>query len=399
MKKILFSIISFVILISLPNALQLPVDVTAENVILLNLDTNEVIYEKNPDNQVILASLTKIMTAYTVINNVENLDKKVTITEDDLANLYGFTCAGLELNDKVSYRDLLYGMMLVSGADASQALALHTSGSKEAFNELMNKEASKVGLRHSNFADSYGGDDNNVSTAREMSFLLKTALEDETFKKIFTTNYYTMTNGLQVVNYTASLATFHGLDSKIITGNKSGYTPEAGLLLASTATIKGTNYLLITCKSKENTYLTQHVLDSYKIYNYLENIEFKEQTLIKKGTILKKIKTHNSTISEYLIMIDKDIKATLTDEEYNNVTFDYHIVDKLTPENKIGDNLGYVDILVNNEIIDTYHVYLHDEIFSYQKESKIIIIIIIALIFIIIVLLCTNIMNFEKKRF
>lgn len=398
MKKFIFIIMTFIIFLSFPKALQMPVDITAENAILINLDKNEVIYEKNPDDPVILASLTKIMTAYTVLNNVENLDKKVTITEEDIANLYGFTCAGLEVDDKVSYRDLLYGMMLVSGADASQALALHVSGSLESFNELMNNEASKVGLRHSHFADSYGGDDNNVSTARELSFLLRAALENETFKKIFTTNYYTMTNGLQVVNYTASIATFHGLNSQLITGNKSGYTPEAGLLLASTATIKGTNYLLIICKSKENSYLSQHVLDTYKVYNYLEDTDFKERTLIKKGTILKKIKAHDSTISEYLIIADKNITATLTDEEYNNVTFDYHIADKLTPENKIGDNLGYVDILVNNEVIDTYHVYLRDEIFSYQKESKILIVIIIALIFIVIVLLCTNVMTLERKK-
>ncbi|MDE5888790.1 MAG: serine hydrolase, partial [Bacilli bacterium] len=312
MKKIIFTIFIFILGTSLVKALPLPVDITSENAILINLDKDEVIYEKNPDDQVILASLTKIMTAYTVIKNVDNLDKKITITEKDIANLYGFTCAGLEVGDKVSYRDLLYAMMLISGADASQALAIHVSGGIEEFNELMNKEARELGLRHSNFADSYGGDDNNVSTAREVSRLLKEALENNTFKRIFETNYYTLSNGLQVVNYTASLATFHGYDSSLITGNKSGYTPEAGLLLASTAKIKGTNYLLVICKSKENSYLSQHVIDSYKVYNFLESVDFKERTILKKGTILKKIEAEDSTISEYVVMAEKDITALLT---------------------------------------------------------------------------------------
>mgnify|MGYP001107161386 CR=1 FL=1 len=399
MKKMIFLLFFFLTFLSTTKALPLPVDVTAENVILVNLDKDEVIYEKNPDNPIILASLTKIMTAYTVIKNVDNLDRKITITEKDISNLYGFTCAGLEVGDKVSYRDLLYAMMLISGADASQALAIHVSGDIESFNELMNKEAKKLGLRHSNFADSYGGDDNNISTAREVSHLLKEALENETFKKIFSTNYYTLSNGLQVVNYTASLATFHGYDSSIITGNKSGYTPEAGLLLASTTTINDNNYLLVVCKSKENIYLSQHVIDTYKIYDYLNQVTFKERVILKKGTIIKRIEAEDSTISEYIAIADKDITAFLSDSDYEKIRYEYHVANLITPKNKIDDNLGYVDILVDNEIIDTYHIYLKDEVFSYQKESKIIMIIIIGLIFFIIILLCTNMMNFERKRF
>lgn len=399
MKKMIFILFFFLAFLPIPKALSLPVDVTAENVILVNLDKDEVIYEKNPDDPVILASLTKIMTAYTVIKNVDNLDRKVTITEKDISNLYGFTCAGLEVGDQVTYRDLLYAMMLISGADASQALAIHVSGDVESFNELMNKEASELGLRHSNFADSYGGDDNNISTAREVSHLLKAALENKTFKKIFSTNYYTLSNGLQVVNYTASLATFHGYDSSIITGNKSGYTPEAGLLLASTATINDNNYLLVVCKSKENIYLSQHVIDTYKIYDYLDQVTFKERVILKKGTIIKRIEAEDSTISEYIAIVDKDITAFLSDSDYEKIRYEYHVTNLITPQNKIGDNLGFVDILVDNEIIDTYHIYLKDEVFSYQKESKIIMIIIIGLIFFIIVLLCTNMMNFDRKRF
>lgn len=399
MKKMIFILFFFLAFLPIPKALSLPVDVTAENVILVNLDKDEVIYEKNPDDPVILASLTKIMTAYTVIKNVDNLDRKITITEKDISNLYGFTCAGLEVGDQVTYRDLLYAMMLISGADASQALAIHVSGEVESFNELMNKEARELGLRHSNFADSYGGDDNNISTAREVSHLLKAALENETFKKIFSTNYYTLSNGLQVVNYTASLATFHGYDSSIITGNKSGYTPEAGLLLASTATINDNNYLLVVCKSKENIYLSQHVIDTYKIYDYLDQVTFKERVILKKGTIIKRIEAEDSTISEYIAIVDKDITAFLSDSDYEKIRYEYHVTNLITPQNKIGDNLGFVDILVDNEIIDTYHIYLKDEVFSYQKESKIIMIIIIGLIFFIIVLLCTNMMNFDRKRF
>lgn len=398
MKRYILIIFLFLVSLNIVKATPLPIDVTADSVFLYNLDQNEVVYTKNPDKIEILASLTKMMTVYTAIQNIDNLDKKITITEKDLENIYGFTQAGLEVDDKVSYRDLLYATMLISGADASKALALHISGSMENFAELMNNEARNLGLRHTNFADSFGGDDNNTSTSRELTLFLKEALQNETFKRVFQTNYYTLSNGLRVVNYTASLATFHGLDSSILTGNKSGFTPEAGLLLASTSKVNDINYILIVCKSEVNSYQTQHVLDTYKILNYIKDIEYKERTILKKGTILKKIKASDSTISEYIITVDKDIKATLSDEDFSKIRYEYNIVNNLTPENKIGDNLGYVDIKIDDETIDTYHIYLRDDIFSYQKESKVIIIIIVALIFFAIVLLCTNLMTLERKR-
>lgn len=399
MKKVFFSIFVFFISLSIIKALPLPIDVTADAVVLINLDKDQIIYEKNPDKKEILASLTKVMTAYTVIEHVDNLDKKIKITEEDIANLYGFTCIGLEVGDKVSYLDLLYGTLLHSGADASQALAIHTAGSIEKFNKMMNEEAKKLGLRNTNFEDSYGGHDDNVSTAREFAELLKKALKNKTFKKIFSTNQKTLSNDLIVYNYTKNFAIFHGLDETLLTGNKSGYTPEAGLLLASTATINNTNYALIVMKSEVNTYMSQHVLDTYKIYDYVKTLRFETKTVIPKDTILKRIAVENGTISEYIVTSEKDINITLTPEELNNITVEYHIADKITPNNKKGDNLGYIDILVGDNIIDTYDIYLKDEIYTYQEESKVSILVIIGLLALIFIILCTNMFNFKKKKF
>lgn len=400
MKKIIFTILSFILLIPIVSASPLPdeVGVTADAVVVVNLQTDDIIYEKNLDKVEILASLTKVMTAYTVLDHVENLNEKITITEDDLAALWGFTCAGLEVGDRVSYLDLLYALNLVSGADAAQALALHVGGSKENFKNMMNEEAAKLELKHTHFEDSYGGDDNNVSTPREFSILLKAALQNETFKKVFGTNQYTLSNGLPVVNYTASFATYHGLDSSLLTGNKSGYTPEAGLLLASTATINGTPYMAIVMKCAENQKLTTHVLDTYKIYDYIAQHHYSRRTLLAKGTVLKKIEVEDSTISEYVVTVDKDINLMVSDEEFQTLDYDYHIVNVITPKNKVGDNLGYVDILINGQVVDTYGVYLKDEIFSYQEPSKIIVLVLIGLTFLILVLLCSNLLSRKPKH-
>lgn len=398
MKKVLLFLISFLLSLTIVNALELPVDVTADSVILVNRDDDRIIYTKNPDKEQILASLTKVMTLYTAINKIDNLNKKVTITAKDVEDLWGFTQVGLKEGDVVTYRDLLYATNLTSGADAAQALALHLSGSMEAFTEEMNENAKKIGLNHTHFADTIGRGDDNISTAREFAILLKVCLENETFEKIFNTTYYKMSNGLESINYTRSLATFHGLDDRLITGNKSGYTPEAGLLLASTATINNVNYILITMHSEENQWKSTHVLDSWKIYEYLKTLEFHEKTILPKGKKLKRINVENGTISEYLVTLDHDVKLTLTDEEFENVSIEYHIVDNINANTKKGSNLGYVDILVGDDVVETINIYLNDKIFTRQEESRLIMIIIIGLAFAVFVLLCTNILTIRRIR-
>jgi D-alanyl-D-alanine carboxypeptidase (penicillin-binding protein 5/6) len=397
-KKVLFFITIFLLSPILVKSLELPVDVTADSVILVNRDEDRIIYTKNPDKEQILASLTKVMTLYTAINKIDKLDKKVTITAADVEALWGFTQVGLKEGDVVTYRDLLYATNLTSGADAAQALALHLSGSMEAFTEEMNANAKEMGLNHTHFADTIGRGDDNISTAREFYILLKKCLENDTFERIFNTTYYKMSNGLESINYTRSLATFHGLDSNLITGNKSGYTPEAGLLLASTATINDIHYMLITMHSEENQWKTTHVIDSWKIYDYISNLEFKERVVLKKGKKLKRINVENGTISEYLVTLDHDVSLTLTDEEFETVDFEYHIVDTINANTKKGSNLGYVDILVGDEVVDSINVYLNDKIFTRQEESRFIMLIIIGFAVAVFALLCINITNIRRRR-
>lgn len=364
MKKIIFTLIILLFFFSNANAVTLPTTIQADSAILINLDENEVIYEKNPDKVEILASLTKIMTAYTAINHVDDLDKKVTITENDISGLEGFTVAGIEVGDKLSYRDLLYGTILLSAADTAKTLANHISGSEPKFVELMNQEAKKLNLRNSNFEDSFGGHDDNIATAREIGKLLQIALKNKDFKQIFETTTYQMSDGITVINYTRSVATFHGLDDTLITGNKSGYTPEAGLLLASTATINNTNYALVVMNCKPNEWKSTHVLDTYRVYDYVKTQKFEKRTLLKKDTLLKKIRVVNGTIDEYPVYLDRDITKILSDEDYKKIKIEYNIVDKIDHTSKVGDNIGFIDIFIGNELIASESISLKDKLYE-----------------------------------
>jgi D-alanyl-D-alanine carboxypeptidase len=179
-----------------------------------------------------------------------------------------------------------------------------------------------------------------------------------------------MSNGRRVVNYTRSIATFHGLDDTLLTGNKPGYTEVAGLLLASTATINGTEYAIVVMNAPMNAYQSTHVLDTYKVLDLVSTKNFEKRTILEKGTLLKKIKVVDGTINEYPVYLDKDIKKILSDEDYVNVRTEYNIVDKLDSNSKVGDNVGFVDVFVGEDLIATENVYLKDTIYESNEDNS-----------------------------
>ena len=165
------------------------------------LADDKILYQKESDKVTKIASLTKIMTAVVTIENTDDLNKKVTITKDDVKDILALDLASASLKegDVVSINDLLYGLMLPSGGDAAYALARVVGGTKENFVSMMNKTAEKLALEHTHFTNPVGFDEqNNFSTARDLSTLFSYALENDTFKKIVTTDTYLASDNYQV---------------------------------------------------------------------------------------------------------------------------------------------------------------------------------------------------------
>ena len=211
MKKIIFFIIVLFIFINVK-----ALEINSKNAILYNMNENSVIYEKNSSDIVQVASLTKIVTAITVIENVDDLDNEITITYDMLRNLDGYAKVGLKAGQRLSYKDLLYALMLPSAADAAQVLAISTSGSIENFSILMNETINKIGVNNSKFDNPVGMDSvNNYSTAYDMANILIYSLKNNAFKEIFETEEYYISNINKTVKrtlYTASDSYFANLD-------------------------------------------------------------------------------------------------------------------------------------------------------------------------------------------
>lgn len=246
------------------------------NSYLLKKRGGPVINQKNPQKKIAIASLTKIMTALCVIEEAENLDQRTVVPEEIFFELQknNLAVAGLQPGEEISYRELLYGILLPSGADATLTAVLSLSESEEAFVFLMNKKATDLGMAQTHFSNTVGLDaSDHYSTTGDLAILLDYALDNAAFYQVFTsltyqgqpTNLHPEGNSFtsSLISRGESLALSNGQ----IIGGKTGYTKKAGLCLASLAEINGEEYLLILAGSKGDSESEQfNLIESRKLY-------------------------------------------------------------------------------------------------------------------------------------
>ncbi len=262
--------------------------------IALNMNTGEVVSEKDSNVKIYPASLTKIMTALVSIemfenqlnyknrmNDIENLLQsiKIEITEDMIIALQkkNASMAGFEAGEIVTAKDMLYGMMLSSGADGAVGLACELCGSEDAFVQQMNLKAKTLGMSDTHFTNVTGLHDvNHYSTLKDLSVLLQTALKNEVFRKVFTTGMYETepTNkhpeGLVFESTLFRKMSVNAMEDVFLLGGKTGFTDEAGLCLATLASCNQQEYILITAGAKaRNAAQAFHIIDAVHFYTEL----------------------------------------------------------------------------------------------------------------------------------
>ena len=265
---------------SLPKGITVNLDsLDSPNAVLIDADTGTVIGSKNAQTRIYPASMVKIMTVLTAIREIRNLGETVELSYDYYDMLYARDAsrAGFEPGEKAIIRDLLYGALLPSGAECCMELALQAAGSESAFVELMNQNASKLGLTQTQFTNCTGlHDEGQYSTPAEIAAILQDALKNKTFYKVFTTKSYTVeATEVHPDGFTFQSSMFKGMQSPTviggeILGGKTGYTDDAGHCLASMAKIGGREYILVTAGWAQNPRVDQyHINDAFLAYNEL----------------------------------------------------------------------------------------------------------------------------------
>lgn len=246
--------------------------------VLMQARGGKVIGEINGEERIYPASLTKIMTAIVAIEELDDLEQGITLDEDIFPELYAgdATQAGFQAGETVRAIDLLYGVILPSGAECCIGLANEIAGSEDAFVELMNQKAQRLGMEGTHFCDTTGlHDPEHYSTAKDIAVLLKYAIRNDTFREIIeSARHSTGITNVHPDGITYYSTMFKNLNDPAVTGGKilggkTGFTNEAGLCLASFAEIEGREYILVTAGAPGTTGEPLHVYDAVTIYNRL----------------------------------------------------------------------------------------------------------------------------------
>ncbi|MBR9649178.1 D-alanyl-D-alanine carboxypeptidase [Clostridium tyrobutyricum] len=257
-----------------------PDKLTSPNAILVRLKDNAILMQKNSQEKIYPASLTKIMTAIVAIENLPNLNEEIELTNYTFQGLYkaDASMTGFQPGENVRAIDLLYGALLPSGAESCIGLADQIAGSEQGFVKMMNQKAADIGMDNTHFENATGlHNKNHYTTVKDMAILLSYALQNDTFREIFTSSRHST----QPTNKHPGGMTFYStmfqelsnqsiIDGEIL-GGKTGYTNEAGLCLASLAKVGRQEYILISAGAKGNHHSEQYnITDALAVYSSIE---------------------------------------------------------------------------------------------------------------------------------
>lgn len=327
------------------------IDTSATSSILMDIDSNRILYEDNIHNVRSVASISKIMTAVIAIESGK-LDDKVTIG-DEISKSYG---SGIYIKEGeiLTLRDLLYGLMLRSGNDAALAIAHYVGGSVNEFVNLMNKKAKELKMTNTTFNNPSGLDQGkgNYSTAYDMALLTSYAMKLDDYKEITGTKKYTLKTNKNTyvwINKNKLLSLY-----KYSTGGKTGFTEIAKRTLVTTASKDNINLVVVTLNDG-NDWQDHQNLFEYGFNNYT-NIK-----LLKKGNI----NIYNEQYYEdYDLYVKNNFNYLVGNSEEDSVIFKYKL-EKLRKINN-GDKVGKVDIYIGDHKIHEESIFIREK----EKEKK-----------------------------
>lgn len=371
MKKFLSLIICFFIGVLNVGALEL--NLYSNNAVIYNYDLDEVIYEKNADEVISIASMTKIMSAIVLIENINNMDTTVVLNNNHFSGLIEkqASLAGFYVGEKVTYRDLIYGILLPSGAEAVQALAIEVFGSNDKLVEKMNEKAVELNLTNTHFVNPFGlDDDGHYSTVKDVALMLKYALKNDFFKEVYTSRKY-LSSDKRVTLYSTIVSPLKMINNNasFIKGSKTGFTYDAGRCLASIAydDENDINYMMITAKAKN--VVTYPVLDAVNSYQKIFD-SFTKKILYKNGDTVTTVKTKYAKEKNIDVVTNESIELFYEIDNFDEAKLTYNIdvpkkITKILPSSK---KIGTLSVYYDGEEVKTVSLFLKNDMhFSFLR--------------------------------
>lgn len=364
-------------------------DVYSEAALLINLDTGDVMYSKNADKQLVPASLTKIMTAVLVLEQFMNDIPALSTTYvsggyECFDELYmtGASTADIQVYEKVSYKDLLYALMLRSACEAANIIAVNIGGSLSGFVEMMNLKAAQLGMNNTHFTNAHGLFwENHYTTANDLAILTRYAMSLPLFTEIATTVAYTMEetsyHARREINHTVSLmqkgSEYYYEYAK---GIKTGTLDEAGRCLISTAYKDGYSYLLITLgapqQDENGRSVMYNFIDAKNIYEWAFNTF--EYTMIISGTeeIAEVPVEYGDGVDYVIVRPDEEFsriwsRRVASDSVHRNISLSENVIAPV----RAGDILGTLELQYGGETLAVINLVATTNVARSQQKEMI----------------------------
>lgn len=333
-----------------------PPTIVGTSYILEDFNSGKILAEKNPDEVLPPASLTKIMTAYVVFKELRDgkisLDDMVTISEK------AWQTPGsrmfIEVGKQVSVEDLLKGMIIQSGNDASVALAEYIAGNESAFADLMNAEAKRLGMSNSNFSNSMGlPAESHYTSAKDLVILTRALIKDfpEYYiwdsEKEFTYNKITQRNRNRLLWKDSS-----------VDGVKTGHTDEAGYCMVASAKRDGMRLIAVLMGTKSES---ARASETQTLLNY--GFRFYETHRVYKAEqSLASPRIWRGERKEIKLGVKEDLYVTIAKQHYQDLKIETKIDKKIVAPVKKGDKYGSLEITLADELVATEPLYALEDV-------------------------------------
>lgn len=318
------------------------VSTSAKAMCMIEASTGRVLAKKNENAKLAMASTTKIMTAITAIENCENLDEVFEVSPKAVG--VSGTSLYLRKGEKHSLRDLLYGLMLVSGNDASVAIGERVGGSVEHFVDLMNFTAHRIGLKNTHFENTHGLDEEgHYTSAYDLARIAAYALENETFREIVSTQNKKITSAegkdRYLCNKNKLLRTFDGA-----IGVKTGFTDDAGRCLVSAAERDGMRLVCVVLNCgpmfEDCARILEEGFKNYKMYELTDFVSLPSSLPIVSGEKDSALIGHNESF-----------KYPLMESELEKISVNVNLASELAPVMDEGQRVGEFEIMFDNNLL------------------------------------------------
>lgn len=356
--KILFIIALLCTYITNVNAFIEPdFELESEATVIYNIDYDQTIFADNGDMILYPASITKVMTSLVILEKSLHYDDEVTITKEMLAGLAAANASvmGLKEGEVITVRDLLYGLLIPSGADAANALAYYSSNQVDAFVNEMNRLANSLGCYNTHFMNPTGLDhEKNYTTANDLIIIMKEALKYDLFREIISTSTYTTAptnkhpNGITVKSTNKLKDPTSEYFSEYILGGKTGYTKLAQRTFASYGmTSNGLSYIVVSLKAPFEGYsvTSKCFKDQELIYDWLDD-HFSTTTLKYSDEYFDTYNILHAFKREFDVHFSEDLNVLVDDEmSISEFRLNPRVLNQYEATIVEGQYVGYVEAI------------------------------------------------------